>query len=117
MEENQTEKEKEREDKVIRLLQTIAEQTKPKEHKEGSSKQEKHEHETHEHFKADIKYLDADDSCPECKAGLEKFGKAYMKKTLEARKDLPFECEECGLGVEEEEESCPNCGSREARER
>ena len=56
-------------------------------------------------------------SCPECKAEVEKIGKAIMQKSLKERKDYPFECVECGLGVKKEETECPSCGSTKAKSR
>ena len=87
-----------------------------------TSQIEKNESETtatteHTHFNVELGYLEAEDSCPECKKGLDQFGKAYMKKVLTERKDLEYECEECGTPVGEEEEECPTCGSKEARSR
>lgn len=76
---------------------------------------EKPHTEEHTHFKVGLDYLNQDDSCPECKKGLDSFGKDYMKKVLKERKDLPYVCEECGTPVKEDERECPTCGSKEAR--
>ena len=98
------------EERVLKLLGTIAEQTKPKLElpKSGSSEPE------HKHW-------DANDllnsSCPECKTEVEKIGKTYMQKALKERKDLEFECVDCGTHVKKEEDSCPTCGGKQAKSR
>lgn len=101
------------------LLQSVIEGLKapPK-----TSQIEKNESETtatteHTHFNVGLDYLEQDDSCPDCKKGLEQFGKNYMKKVLTERKDLPYVCEECGTRVGEDEEECPTCGGKEASSR
>lgn len=94
------------------LLKSVIEaQKKPPEPTPSGDKDE------HEHFHTDLAYLENSDSCPDCKKGLDQFGKDYMKKELEKRKNSPYVCEECGLGVEKEEEECPSCGSKDAKER
>jgi rubrerythrin len=60
-------------------------------------------------------------SCPTCKAKLDAEKEAYAKenliKTLKERKDKPVVCKGCGIGVEENEKSCPFCGSTEGKYR
>lgn len=84
-------------------------QVKPAEHK--------HEEPKHEHFAVDLAYMEKGDACPDCVKGLDTFGKEYMKKTLEGRSKLPYICKDCGLGVKDDEEECPNCGGKDAEER
>ena len=93
---------------------TVAERSAEHAHEEPKPK--------HEHFSADLEYMQKKDSCPDCVAGLDKFGKDYMKKTIEAHKDLSHECVNCGLGVdgkesEKDEWKCPTCGEQYAKER
>lgn len=71
----------------------------------------------HEHFSADLEYMGKKDSCPNCVEGLDKFGKEYMKKQLEERSKLPLICSDCGLGVREDEETCFNCGGKDAEKK
>ena len=76
----------------------------------------------HEHFGVSLEYMEKGDSCPECVKGLDQFGKEYLRKTLDAQKDLSHECVNCGLGVdgkisEPESWKCANCGEGNARER
>jgi len=86
---------------------------------EPKEKEHKHEEATpkHEHFKVETSYLEQADACPECKKGLEDFGKAYMKNLKESRESKPMVCETCGLGVDADEEACPWCGGEDAKER
>ena len=81
-----------------------------------------HEHKPdeakHEHFAVNLEYMEKADACPDCVKGLDKFGKEYMKKTLEERSKFPYICDDCGLGVNpEKEDECPNCGGRSADKR
>lgn len=96
-----------------KLLQSLTEHFE----KESKPKEHKHEESKHEHFTVDASYLEQADACPECKKGLDKFGKAYMKQTLEERNKLPYVCRDCGMGVKADEEECFNCGGKDADER
>lgn len=72
----------------------------------------------HEHWKAEeVQKLLENKDCPECKAEAKKLERNIAKTFRDSRKTLPFVCEECGLGVEENEEECPECGNKQARER
>ena len=72
----------------------------------------------HQHWKAeDVSKLLENNDCPECKAEAQKLEQRISKKFRASRQKLPFVCEECGLGVDKEEEECPSCGNRNARER
>jgi len=52
-----------------------------------------------------------------CKDCYPKIRDLVLKKHREETKDSKLICKECGLGVKEEWESCPSCGSKEAKER
>lgn len=95
-------------EKVNEFLASIT-PMKPKEHA--------HEEPKHEHFAVETAYLEQADACPECKKGLEDFAKNYMKNLKESRKDKPFKCDTCGLGVDADEEECIWCGDKGASER
>jgi len=58
-----------------------------------------------------------DVDCPECKAALDAFGRKAVKAEYVRRKELESVCVDCGTGVEAEEEECPTCGGKDARER
>ena len=94
-------------DKLEKTLTTLIE-------KKEVPKSESSEPSEHKHWNAEDLLTS---SCPECKAEVEKIGKAIMQKTLKERKDYPFECVECGLGVKKEETECPSCGSTKAKPR
>lgn len=96
-----------------KLLQSLTDHFK----KEPEVAKEKPEEAKHEHFTVDASYLEQADACPECKKGLDDFGKEYMRKTLEERSKLPYVCKDCGLGVKEDDEKCPNCGGEDAETR
>ena len=95
------------EEKVITLLEKIAQQTKPKE--DISSEPEKHEH-----WKAEELI---NPECPECKAEKQKLRSQILKEYAEETKDSNLVCEGCGIGVKKEWENCPSCGSKDAREK
>ena len=71
----------------------------------------------HEHFAVELAYMEKGDACPDCVKGLDAFGKEYMKNSIEQRGKLDYECSECGLGVQEKEETCPLCGGKYAKKR
>jgi rRNA maturation endonuclease Nob1 len=60
-------------------------------------------------------------NCPTCKKKLDEekdaFAKEVMQKTLKERATYPVVCKGCGLGVKEDEKTCPNCGSTEGKYR
>lgn len=49
-------------------------------------------------------------NCPNC-------GGAVRAKIYEEIKKKPFKCVDCGFPVGEDEESCPLCGGKDAKER
>lgn len=51
-------------------------------------------------------------TCPDCYPQIEK---AVISKMHESRKDKPTVCVNCGLGVDETEDSCPWCGGKDAK--
>lgn len=53
-------------------------------------------------------------ACPDC---YPKIREAVFKKHAEETQDSGWVCEGCGLGVREEWEECPNCKSKDAKER
>ena len=96
-----------------KLLQSLTEHFE----KESKPAVEKPVEPKHEHFTVDASYLEQADACPECKKGLDAFGKAYVKKTLEERSKLPHVCKDCCMGVKPDEEECFNCGGVDAETR
>ena len=65
-------------------------------------------------------YLSSAETCVDCKREVEKIGKHYMKKFLDASKDVEtydLICTGCGIPLKEEEPKCPLCGSDEAKRR
>ena len=53
-------------------------------------------------------------NCPDC---YPKIRELVFKKHAEETKDSGIVCSECGIGVKKEWESCPSCGSKDAREK
>ena len=92
------------------LLKSVIDAAKPKPEPEH-----KHEHLTADSVK---KFYDAQE-CPDGTCGTEekKLSDHYVKEFLKDRKNLDYECEECGTPVKEDEEECPTCGSKNARRR
>lgn len=66
-----------------------------------------------EHWKAE----DLTDDCPECKREKEKIAHQYLVNLRKEREKEPVVCKTCGTGVKVEEENCPLCGGKEARNR
>ena len=52
--------------------------------------------------------------CPDC---YPKIRSLVLQKHAKETKDSGIVCEECGIGVKKEWEKCPNCGSKDAREK
>ena len=80
----------------------------------------------HEHLTADnvLKFYAENKECPGgvCPGEEKKLETHYVKKFRDSRKELPFVCDRCGLGVEEKESEkedweCPTCGNQYARQR
>lgn len=93
----------------IDALAKAAKAPKEHEHKPDAAK--------HEHFAVELAYMEKGDACPDCVKGLDKFGKEYMKKTFETQSKEPFVCSDCGFGVKEDVDACPNCGGKDADKR
>ena len=99
------------EDKILKILGMIAEQTKPKPPSIGSS--EEHKHEPPKKAESAIDHIDV---CPTCRNQfIEKLSPEIKAKTLKeivekAKGD--YNCVGCGFKVERETETCPLCGKR-----
>jgi len=91
------------------LLKSVIEAAKPKPEPEHK----------HEHLTADAVLDFYKQECPGgvCPTEEMKLATHYVKEFLKDRKNLEYECEECGTPVKEEEEECPTCGSKAARRR
>ena len=93
------------EDKVLRILSQIAEQSKPKPQSAESS--EKHEEKAKE---SAIEHIDV---CPTCRAQFkEKLRPEILTEQREKHKKIksPKLCEDCGEILDgEENKDCPNC--------
>ena len=55
--------------------------------------------------------------CPDCYPKIKGLIPSLRSKLKEDRKDKPFECVNCGVGVDVEEKDCPWCGNKRARKR
>ena len=99
------------EDKILKILGTIAEQTKPKPQNTDSS--EKHDHEPPKKADSAIEHIDV---CPTCrnqfKEKLEPEIKTKTLKDIVEKAKGDYNCVGCGLKVERETETCPLCGKR-----
>jgi DnaJ-class molecular chaperone len=72
----------------------------------------------HEHWKAE-EFINASDTCVDCKAEKEKLKESFGKPYLEQhwREKLPDVCSNCGEGVLLDEKNCPKCKGRKAHKR